>query len=70
MTQDEYLSILFGDLGFSGQQKREYLRSRYKVVFTDSLTTDQKTKLIAYLKVQKENRKCLTTRGGGGDEVV
>lgn len=57
MSQDEYLAILFNDVGYSGEQRRAWLRAEYGVAYTDSLTVNQKRFLIDRLKQMKANQR-------------
>jgi hypothetical protein len=54
MTQDEYILILFNDLGFDSFTKRAFLEENYGVSYVDELPTVKKSDLITYLKDQKE----------------
>lgn len=55
MTQEEYLEILFQDLGFSGIQRKIWLESEYGVRYTDELNKQMKSSLINRLKEMKED---------------
>lgn len=56
MTQDEYIEILFIDLGFSPSQKRAWLKDKYNAAYTDTMSTAQKTHIIHRLKLWKDQR--------------
>ena len=53
MTQQEYIEILFHDLGFNQEQKRIYLESEYSVKHIDELNPRLKSHLITVLKEMK-----------------
>jgi hypothetical protein len=55
MSQEEYIAILFNDLGYiTSARRRDWLRLRYNKSYADELTTAQKSKVIEELKGEKE----------------
>lgn len=54
MTQDEYIAILFNDLGFDSLNRKALLEENYGVQYVDELPKVKKSELISYLKDQKE----------------
>jgi hypothetical protein len=54
MTQDEYISILFSDLGFDSRNRKAFLEEYYGVQYSDELPKSKKSDLIDQLKEQKE----------------
>lgn len=52
--QIEYLAILFDDLGFKSGEKRIFINDLYGINFTDELTLNQASELIANL-LQRKN---------------
>ena len=54
MTQEEYISILFNDCGFTGAQRRDFLALRYGGRrYADELTPSERHALIEDLKARK-----------------
>jgi hypothetical protein len=54
MTQEDYISILFIDCGFTGPQRRDFLGQRFHGRrHADELTTQEKSHLIEDLKARK-----------------
>lgn len=57
MSQEEYIAILFADLGYeTSAQRRGWLKLRFNQAYPDALTTEQKSQAIDMLKVEKEDR--------------
>lgn len=54
MTQQEYIDILFDDLGFNLTQRKDFLWLRYGVKYSDELDTRAKSLLIDDLKSRKK----------------
>ena len=55
MSQDEYIEILFQDLGFNVVTRRAYLQD-YGVNYSDELPSKIKSQIIDDLKERKDNR--------------
>lgn len=53
MSQEEYIEILFADCGFTGTQKRAWLRAEYGKAYPDELPWSTKSKIIERLKALK-----------------
>lgn len=54
MTQVEYIAILFIDCGYhSAAHRRAWLKDRFGKQYADELTTEQKSKAIEALKIEK-----------------
>jgi hypothetical protein len=56
MTQDEYIAILFDDLGFDSRNRKAFLEEYYGVQYVDELPKSKKSELISQLKEQKDER--------------
>lgn len=56
LKQREYLDILLNDCGFIGPYRRDMIKVRFNVNFTDELTQGQASQLITELKEIKENK--------------
>lgn len=55
MTQAEYIAILLDDCGFeTAAQRKDYLRIRYGVDFSDELSPSQAHTVIEDLKARKK----------------
>lgn len=54
MTQVEYVAILFDDVGFTGQQRRDFLAARFNGRrYADELSKSELHNLIDELKERK-----------------
>jgi hypothetical protein len=62
MTQDEFIAILFDDLGFTAKQRKDYLKREYGVQYADELPVSARSRLITDLKGKKENGKSETAK--------
>jgi hypothetical protein len=54
MTQDDYILILFNNLGFDLLTRRSFLEDNYGVSYVDELPKVKKSELITYLRDQQE----------------
>lgn len=59
MTREEYLEVLFDDLGFTREQRNAYLTAETgrKVRYLDDLEGAEQSRFIEALKKMKEDRK-------------
>ena len=62
MSQEDYIAILFDDLGFTGEQRRAWLKAEYGVKYPDELTKQGKHEVIEKLKVMKLDRAAAPAR--------
>lgn len=60
MSQEEYIAILFNDLGFDSAARRVWLKLEFGHSYPDELNAQTKHQVIERLKLMKEDQ-------GGGD---